>query len=32
MTRPSGMVTDLRNPSGLPFLAGMNFTEIMSPA
>src|SRR6185436_17117430 len=26
------MVTDLRNPSGLPFRAGMNFTEIMSPA
>src|SRR6266566_3595134 len=32
ITRPSGMVTDLRNPNGLPFLAGMNFTVMLSPA
>ena len=24
-------VTDSRNPNGLPFLAGMNFTVILSP-
>jgi hypothetical protein len=32
MTRPSAVVIDLRNPSGLPFRAGMNFALIMSPA
>src|SRR5580704_3608961 len=31
ITRPSGMVTVWRNPSGLPSFAGRNFTEMLSP-